>query len=77
MPSSSVNMAARRRDNFVEIVHPPRASKLARRLRFSSPAIAALICGLLSHWAHFLDTGHFADKTHAKDIAAAIRDFVR
>jgi len=26
---------------------------------------------------HFFDTGHFALETHAKDIAAAIRDFVR
>ena len=26
---------------------------------------------------HFFDTGHFAVETHAKDIAAAIRDFVR
>ena len=25
----------------------------------------------------FFDTGHFALETHAKDIAAAIRDFVR
>ena len=26
---------------------------------------------------HFFDTGRFAVETHAKDIAAAIRDFVR
>jgi len=26
---------------------------------------------------HFFDTGHFALETHAKDIAAAIRDFFR
>jgi len=26
---------------------------------------------------HFFDTGLFALETHAKDIAAAIRDFVR
>ena len=37
----------------------------------------AFRCDIPDARIHFFDTGRFAVETHAKDIAAAIRDFVR